>query len=117
MNNKNLNITDNANENKIIKGKTLNLKKNLNDLDKIFARQIIDQSQLQIKSSKIDITIHSDSPDGYVNEKVNFALEKGKLNRIVKIFSLGGTSDKLHSFKISSSYDIFNINIAIEMLN
>jgi hypothetical protein len=76
-------------------------------LDKIFAKQIIENNIAQITSIKTDITIHSDSPDGYVNEKVNFALEKGKFNKIIKKFSLGGTSDKLHSFRISTSYVIF----------
>lgn len=63
---------------------------------------------MKIKSIKTEITIHGDSADGYVNEKVNFQLEKGKIDKIIKIFSLGGTSDNLHSFRISTSYVFFN---------
>lgn len=98
--------SEEENEKQRIKEKLLN-KKNLNNLNKIFASRILHQSISTVKSLKTDITIHSDSPDGYVNEKVNFELKKGKMNKIVKKFSLGGTSDKLHSFRISSSYVYF----------
>ena len=98
-------ISDEDREKQRIKEKISS--KNLNSLNKIFARRISKENILQIKNLKIDITIHSDSPDGYVNEKVKFELKKGKLNKIVKKFSLGGTSDKLHSFRISSSYVYF----------
>jgi len=62
---------------------------------------------LKIKKITTEITVHSDSPDGYVSEKVNFEIAKGKFNKIIKRFSLVGTSDKLHSFRISSSYVYF----------
>lgn len=76
-------------------------------MNKIFAKRIAEQSISKYNSIKTEITIHSDSADGYVNEKVNFKLEKGKFNKIVKKFSLGGTSDKLHSFRVSTSYVYF----------
>lgn len=94
--------SDQDKEKQMIQKKLFN--KNLNGLNKIFAKRISEQSILKMKSIKTEVTIHSDSPDGYVNEKVNFILEKGRFNKIVKKFSLGGTSDKLHSFRISTSY-------------
>jgi len=75
---------------------------------KIFLKQIKEKNILKIKGIKTEISIHNDSADGYVNEKVNFELEKGKIDKIIKIFSLKGTSDNLHSFRVSTSYVYIN---------
>ena len=59
----------------------------------------------QIKKIETDITIRSDSPDGYIKEKVHFLNNStGIFSKILKKFSIFGTSSKLYSFKLSSKY-------------
>jgi len=59
---------------------------------------------IKIKRIDSDITIHSDSSDAYVKERVLFVPSAGKYTKIIKKFSNLGSSDKLESFKLSSGY-------------
>jgi len=49
-----------------------------------------------------EILIPKNFSHGFVKELIQYELTKGKYDKIVRKISLGGTSDKIHSFKIGS---------------
>ena len=62
----------------------------------------------KIKSIDSEITIHSDSPDAYIKDKITFIPSAGRYTKIIKKFSILGSSEKLEAFKLSSAYYIIN---------
>jgi hypothetical protein len=81
--------------------------KKIKNIKSEFLKTTKKETLIKIKSIDSDIIIHKDSPDAYIKEKVIFLPSTGNYKKIIKKFSILGTSNKLESFKLSSGYFIF----------
>ena len=66
-------------------------------------KKTLNETMQKIKSIDSDITIHSDSPDAYIKDKIIYMPSAGKYTKIIKKFYNLGSSEKLEAFKLSSA--------------
>ena len=71
-------------------------------------KKSLNETMMKIKSIDSDITIHSDSPDAYIKDKIIYMPLAGKYTKIIKKFYNLGSSETFEAFKLSSVYYIFN---------
>ncbi len=97
-----------ANSLNAMKGSNLKIKQNSTEDNRRNAivnilTAVEKKPQVTIKSIDTHILITKDKTDGRVFEKIQFYLQDGMFDSVMKKVSLGGTSDNQYGFKLASS--------------